>query len=256
LADLFYFCANTLLLTHFLSPPYRAYLLVWLLLWIAAALLLLRLGYEGSFLALHYLRHPWMDASMPHVTHLADGLILTGLMGWLLRERPAAWWLLMATMIMVALVVAFAKEILFSDWDRPALVFHLREELFRLSTRPLLRQSFPSGHATAAAAATAIPALVGWGYSPWAGMALAAGGSLMAYSRLYIGVHFLGDIVAGSVLGVMLAWGMYAAAYDPMKRWLQRQEGRWPAWLPSIQRWLSVLLLAGGAVSVWERYYL
>lgn len=256
MADLSYFCINALLLVSFPASSYRAYLLIWLLLWIPAAILLLWLGYEGSFLTLHYLRHPWMDVSMPHVTHLGDGLILTGLMGWLLRDRPVSWWLLMATMIMVALVVAFAKGILFPDWDRPAMVFHLREELFRLSTRPLLRQSFPSGHATAAAAATAIPALAGWGRSPWSGIALATLGSLMAYSRLYIGVHFLGDILVGSVLGVLLAGGMYALAHDPMRRWLQRQNGTWPTWLPSIQRWISVLLVIGGAVSVWERYYL
>ena len=68
--------------------------------------------------------------------------------------------------------------------------------------------SFPSGHATtafAAAVATAvlIPRL------RWPALALAA---LVALSRVYLGVHFVFDVVAGAVLGSLIGVGIALAA--------------------------------------------
>lgn len=61
--------------------------------------------------------------------------------------------------------------------------------------------SFPSGHATVAFAcatvlALAVPRL------RWPLYALAA---LIAFSRVYVGVHYPGDTVAGAVLGYGIA---------------------------------------------------
>src|SRR5204862_3497955 len=58
--------------------------------------------------------------------------------------------------------------------------------------------SFPSGHAaTAAAAATMLSALYPRG-TPFFVVLAAA----IAYSRLYVGVHFPLDVVGGAVIGV------------------------------------------------------
>jgi undecaprenyl-diphosphatase len=67
--------------------------------------------------------------------------------------------------------------------------------------------SLPSGHAVVAfACATvisfAVPRL------RWPLYALAA---LVAFSRVYVGVHFPGDIVAGALLGVLLGLGVEGA---------------------------------------------
>lgn len=33
--------------------------------------------------------------------------------------------------------------------------------------------------------------------------------SLVAYSRIYLGVHYLSDLVCGAALGTLIGWGMY-----------------------------------------------
>jgi undecaprenyl-diphosphatase len=60
--------------------------------------------------------------------------------------------------------------------------------------------SFPSGHATTAFAAGVALAIL----APrlrWPALALAA---VVAYSRVYLGVHFWADILAGAALGALI----------------------------------------------------
>ena len=63
--------------------------------------------------------------------------------------------------------------------------------------------SFPSGHTCAAFAAAGI----WWQGLPrrWGGAALVLAG-LMGVSRLYVGVHYASDVLAGALLGSMCAW--------------------------------------------------
>ncbi len=61
--------------------------------------------------------------------------------------------------------------------------------------------SFPSGHATTAAAGATAHARV----APRLRLLAAALALLVAASRVYLGVHFVGDVVAGLVLGALVA---------------------------------------------------
>jgi len=61
--------------------------------------------------------------------------------------------------------------------------------------------SFPSGHSAAAFAfATGVGHVM-----PAAGLPLRAVAALVAYSRVHTGVHYPGDVVAGSLIGGALA---------------------------------------------------
>jgi undecaprenyl-diphosphatase len=108
------------------------------------------------------------------------------------------WGLLVLTAAAVALadVAATAlKELI--DVQRPSARF--------TEPKPLVRaphdSSFPSGHAaTSFAAATVLAAAVPRAAPAWYLLAAA-----IAFSRVYVGVHYPLDIVAGAVLGIAIA---------------------------------------------------
>ncbi|GGX22459.1 bifunctional phosphatase PAP2/diacylglycerol kinase family protein [Streptomyces noursei] len=85
-----------------------------------------------------------------------------------------------------------------------------------LDTVPLMRQlgrqpftsSFPSGHA---ASATAFATGVGF-ENKWWGLALAPLAASVAFSRVYTGVHYPGDVLAGAALGVGAAFAVRGMA--------------------------------------------
>lgn len=64
--------------------------------------------------------------------------------------------------------------------------------------------SFPSGHTTAAFAfASALRHTAPRAWMKWAALAAAV---LMAFSRLYVGVHYPSDVLAGVVIGLLAGW--------------------------------------------------
>jgi undecaprenyl-diphosphatase len=135
-----------------------------------------------------------------------QGLSLIGSFGivWLLLalaisgfswSRPWLW-----TRVGAAILLAESASGALKLWverDRPPLSRPVPEPLLESPST----YSFPSGHATVSFAcatvlALAVPRL------RWPLFALAA---LVAFSRVYVGVHYPGDVLAGAVLGVVIA---------------------------------------------------
>jgi undecaprenyl-diphosphatase len=78
--------------------------------------------------------------------------------------------------------------------------------------------SFPSGHtATAFAGATMLSF-----FAPRAAPVFYVLAAAIAYSRLYVGVHFPLDVAGGIVIGVATALLLLAAIRRRSARWLQR----------------------------------
>ena len=84
--------------------------------------------------------------------------------------------------------------------------------------------SWPSGHpAVAAAVATALSS-----HLPPAGRAVGAAlSTAVAYSRVYVGVHYVGDVLAGLGLGVLsgVVWGWTGPVRRHYLRWPGGREG-------------------------------
>lgn len=109
----------------------------------------------------------------------------------------------MAATILIAEMVSGLLK-LWVDRDRPPLADPDPEPLVRLPATG----SFPSGHATVAfACATALALAV-----PRLALPLYALAALVAWSRVYVGVHYPLDVLAGAVLGVALALAIAAVA--------------------------------------------
>jgi undecaprenyl-diphosphatase len=88
--------------------------------------------------------------------------------------------------------------------------------------------SFPSDHAVAAGAATAGLWIVAR-YAPGAVRRLAIAASalalLVAFARVYVGVHYPGDVVAGLVVGALvttLGWWAFGGLLTRLTSWLAR----------------------------------
>jgi undecaprenyl-diphosphatase len=79
--------------------------------------------------------------------------------------------------------------------DRPVYTVHILGPHLKYN-------SFPSGH-TNAAFATATFLVLLYGRWFWSSYLLAA---LVAYSRMYLGVHFLLDTIGGAVIGIIIVW--------------------------------------------------
>jgi len=111
-------------------------------------------------------------------------------------RRAAAWRLLLA----VAVSFLVSHYVLRPVFDRPR-PFTVMAELSVIDAKPIT-PSFPSGHAAMAVAgalagARMIPASA-WILWPLAG--------LVAVSRIYIGVHWPSDVLAGAIVGLACAW--------------------------------------------------
>ncbi|WP_424962036.1 phosphatase PAP2 family protein [Ekhidna sp.] len=108
----------------------------------------------------------------------------------------------------VSLVSSFFKFVVFPDIPRPSLFFEGQEILAKVEGVHLLGlNSFPSGHAMAAFALATFIALMLQknSYS----VLLLTMACLTALSRVYLAQHFLIDIMAGSLIGIIIATAYY-----------------------------------------------
>ena len=99
----------------------------------------------------------------------------------------------------LAVAVAYGLATAASQWLKEVFDRERPDAASALVELPT-SDSFPSGHATTAFAAAVCLAIL----APplrWPALALAA---VVAYSRVYLGVHFWTDILAGALLGAMV----------------------------------------------------
>jgi len=110
-------------------------------------------------------------------------------------SRPWLW-----TRVAVAILVAESVSAALKQWigrDRPPLSNPDPEPLVDLP----VTHSFPSGHATVSFACATVLALA----VPRLRVPLYALATLISLSRVYVGVHYPLDVLAGAALGVAIA---------------------------------------------------
>lgn len=144
---------------------------------------------------------PW-DFFFKYWTHTGDavffGVVAVVLIIW--KRRVGL--VLGLTGISVAAISLFFKHILFPEAQRPIIYFNGYEVLDFVDGVTILSQySFPSGHSMAVFALASFLALMlqNNNYSSM----LLVGATLTAVSRVYLVQHFLIDIMAGSLIGII-----------------------------------------------------
>lgn len=202
----------------FLLKPHVA---IWLTGWLAGALLLALQGYNQSFLTLNALHFPALDRLMPHFTHLGDGILPVSVFALLIlhRDRGLVLSALMA-LIVASLLNAVLKDYFY--WPRPPLVFG-QEAIHYITVQQEQWLSFPSGHSLAAAVTGVFCALAFPQWRRWWSVLTAMMAMAVCYTRIYIGVHFLGDVLAGSAIGLLFA----VAAMLKLPEWMNARFQRW-----------------------------
>lgn len=165
---------------------------------------------EGVLLWMNRRATPALDRVAIEITALGDGLVVvsialvSGTLLWLLGQRAFAW--LLAAGVGGAWVVYPVLKLLF---DRP------RPRLFEWRAHDVHSTSYPSGHATMAMVLLVLLAYIVHRLDPHqrirAAAVLVAGTAvlLIGLSRLYLGMHYPSDVLAGYALG--FAWAVFCA---------------------------------------------
>ena len=143
-------------------------------------------------------RVDWLDSFFVALSHLGSAgivwLILAGLAG-ILWRRPAIFgWVLAADVIADLLSRALREAV---GRDRPPVRFPEPKALVHVPTDP----SFPSGHASTSFACAAVLAWL----TPMPAVPLFGLAVLIAFSRVYNGVHYPLDVLGGAALGLVVA---------------------------------------------------
>lgn len=174
------------------------------------------------------LSHPLLDSLMVGLS--TGGLALLPLGGLVLlagRNRK------LGLAILASLAAALAFALVFQG-----LALRPRPNAVRLLLPTPGFPSFPSGHAAMAFAAATVVGLYSRQARGWAASLVAA--TLIGLSRVYLGLHYPSDIVAGAILGA----GVGAAGYGLV---VARQAGplawKWLLW-PQIALALVITQMA------------
>lgn len=182
----------------------RVFLLIIGIYVIKLAVLLILYGYRDSFIFMNGYHCALLDCPMFIITHLGDSLILTSIISLIfINKKPHTVILVIVVVIITGLISQVLKNVFFSEWDRPLKVFNESTIVYALPNYRLFHNSFPSGHSITAMAA--LTALI-WSLKPRQSIqiTLAVIAVVISYSRIYLGAHFPGDVLTGSMIGVLV----------------------------------------------------
>ena len=179
------------------------------------------------FLFLNGLHTEWLDTVMVAITEMWPWIPLYVLLLYKVFKQygKQGWWILLA----VGLVILCSDQ-LSAHVCKP--LFHRLRPCFNPDLEGLVhlpkglpggRYGFVSSHAanTFAVAAFLTAALresyksIGWWLYAWA--------LVSSYSRIYVGVHYPGDIIAGAALGILIGWMIWKLLGLILKNHLNRR---------------------------------
>lgn len=150
------------------------------------------------------LRRTWLDRAFGIVTHLGGATVsIAGTLGFALfagSDWQRVGWIALATLAISHIPVAVLKRTY-----RRLRPYQIWPDTFT-GPNPLKDHSFPSGHTTAIFSAL-VPYVL---EQPLLAPLLLPIAGIVGLSRIYLGLHYPSDVLAGALLGSVTASCLYA----------------------------------------------
>lgn len=184
---------------HFRMAVFFSLLLVFVL-----AIFVLIYGKDNSFLMINGAYSMQADYFFNYVTLLGDGLIWVPLFLYVLFYKRDFFIAVLSAVIICTLITHVFKRVIFADEPRP---LRLLQDIARAV--PVLKEnsyinSFPSGHtSTAFTLALLLAFIVRRNFAIYVFPLIAF---LVGYSRVYLAQHFVTDVLAGSIVGIISSY--------------------------------------------------
>ena len=162
---------------------------------------------RNAFLALNGWHAPWADGPMMALSNMLVWMPLYMLLLVVLQRRYG--WKVLALSVPVIALMVFTSDtgsvVLFKNTFqrlRPCHEPALEGLVHLVNDHCGGRFGFVSSHASNHFAIAAFMALVLGGRPGWAGPALLLWAAVVAYSRIYLGAHYPGDVLVGGLYGL------------------------------------------------------
>jgi membrane-associated phospholipid phosphatase len=198
-----------------------AFLLPYSIFLIVAVLFMVANSKGDTHLEFNAFHAPFFDVFFSIVTHLGDG-ILAVFMVLILVLVKYRWALLVGLSVFLSSAITQTlKHTIFDDVVRPKKFFEGISDLYFVpGIDNHLYNSFPSGHTTCAFSLFfALAVMVATKKYKFLFLIFAI---LIGYSRIYLSQHFLEDVSAGSLIGILVTIVVGYYIQKSKKHWMEK----------------------------------
>ena len=193
---------------------HKVYFIIYVAITLIAALFLILFSKSEIHIYLNKFHTNWLDPIFRYTTDLGDGMAIVVVSVIILFFSKRKMIQVALSGVLSGVIAQFLKKVVFGPTPRPSAYFEdLNIPLHYVDGVELHTAfSFPSGHATAIF--TLITSLVLILKRPKLDVFFIALAVIIAYSRIYLSQHFLGDIFAGSMIGIGASLTVYTLLYQ------------------------------------------
>jgi len=201
----------------------RFFLIPWLLFVLATGILFVIFTKAQLHIFLNQFHSTLFDTFFKYITHIGDGTFIAILFVVLLFVKYRYAFSFLSGALAASLLINLIKKVLLHDVYRPSKYFELYETYqlhFVEGVKLHALQSFPSGHTTTVFNLFFMLSLLT--DRRWLKFTFFAFALVTGFSRVYLSQHFLIDVTAGSIFGVVSVFISYYYFSKSQKSWLDK----------------------------------